>query len=242
MLPNRKFKGDIMDKITDYLKYCILFKDLTTQELQNLITSINYSVSDNCKNCIECCTCIVALEGDICDSLGIVIQGELEVQKHYASGKVVTLAKLNKGNIFGEAIAFSETNIYPATIVSSKGSIILYISKKDIITMCSSYPKVLNNFMQLLSSKILLLNRKIKELSFETLRQKISNYLLCEYDIQKNTSLILPMSRKALAEHLGVQRPSLSRELVNMKQDGLIDFNKNLVKINDLEGIEAILI
>ncbi|MGH4138491.1 Crp/Fnr family transcriptional regulator [Clostridium sp.] len=231
-----------MDKLINQLKYCILFKGLTTQELQNLITNTNYSIADNCKNCIECHTCIVALEGDICDSLGIVIQGELQVQKHYASGKVVTLTKLNRGKIFGEAITFSETNIYPATIVSSRGSIILYISKKDIITMCSSYPVVLNNFMQLLSSKILLLNRKIKELSFETLRQKISNYLLSQYEIQKTTSLILPVSRKTLAEHLGVQRPSLSREFVNMKQDGLIDFNKNLVEIIDFERIKAILI
>ena len=195
-----------MDNLLNNLKPCILFKGLTTKELQNLITSIKYSILDNCKNCTECQTCIVALEGDTCDSLGIVLEGTLEVQKHYASGKVVTLAKLDKGKIFGEAIAFSETNIYPATIVSFKGSIILYISKKDIIDMCSSYPIVLNNFMQLLSSKILLLNKKIKELSFDTLRQKISNYLLSQYEFQKNLSLILPISRKNLAEHLGVQK------------------------------------
>ena len=231
-----------MYELINHLKHCILFKGLTSEELQNLILNVNYSIYDNCKNCVECSTCIVALEGDICNSLGIVIEGELEVQKHYASGKVVTLAKLNKGKTFGEAIAFSETNIYPATIVASKGSIILYISKKDIISMCSSYPKVLNNFMQLLSSKILLLNRKIKELSFETLREKISSYLLSQYEIQKNLNLTLPMSRKDLAQHLGVQRPSLSREFVNMKDDGLIDFNKNLVEIKDLEAIEDILI
>jgi CRP-like cAMP-binding protein len=231
-----------MYELINHLKHCILFKGLTSEELQNLIINVNYTIYDNCKNCAECSTCILALEGDICNSLGIVIEGELEVQKHYASGKVVTLAKLNKGKTFGEAIAFSETNIYPATIVASKGSTILYISKKDIISMCSSYPKVLNNFMQLLSSKILLLNRKIKELSFETLREKISSYLLSQYEIQKNLNLILPMSRKDLAQHLGVQRPSLSREFINMKDDGLIDFNKNLVEIKDLEAIEYILI
>lgn len=231
-----------MNKLVEHLKHCILFKDLTPNELKNLLVNINYSIYDNCKNCDECHGCMIALEGDKCDTLGIVIHGELEVQKHYASGKVLTLAKLNKGNTFGEAIAFSETNIYPATIVTSKGSIILYISKKDIISMCSAYPKVLNNFMQLLSSKILLLNRKIKELSFETLRQKISNYLLSQYEIQKTLSIVLPVSRKDLAEHLGVQRPSLSREFVNMKCDGLIDFNRSLVQIKDLEGIEDILI
>ncbi|MCJ7688094.1 MAG: Crp/Fnr family transcriptional regulator [Clostridiaceae bacterium] len=230
-----------MNNLMDHLKHCVLFKDLTDEELKNSLANINCSIYDNCKNCDECRGCIIALEGDKCDSLGIVIQGELEVQKHYASGKVVTLAKLNKGKTFGEAVVFSETNIYPSTIVKSKGSIILYISKKDILTMCSTYPRVLNNFMQLLSSKILLLNRKIKELSFETLRQKISNYLLTQYEIQKTLDLVLPVSRNDLAEYLGVQRPSLSRELVNMKNDGLIDFNKNLFHIKDLEGIEDIL-
>ena len=79
-------------------------------------------------------------------------------------------------------------------------------------------------------------------LFWETLRQKISSYLLSQYETQKTLSLRLPMSRKDLAQHLGVQRPSLSREFVNMKDDGLIDFNKNLVQIKNLESLEDILI
>jgi len=50
------------------------------------------------------------------------------------------------------------------------------------------------------------------------------------------------MSRKNLADHLGVQRPSLSRELVNMKNDGLINFNKSLVQIKNLKDIKDVLI
>ena len=103
-----------MDKLVNDLKLCILFKGLTTHELKNLITNINYSIADNNKDCVESSTNIVALEGDICNSLGIVIQGEIEVQKHYASGKIVTLAKLNKGKIFGEAIAFSRNKYIPS--------------------------------------------------------------------------------------------------------------------------------
>jgi CRP-like cAMP-binding protein len=104
MLPNLKFEGDYINNLVDHLKCCILFKDLIPEELEDLIKHINYTILDNCKNCVECTNCIIALEGDICSSLGIVLQGELEVQKHYASGKVVTLAKLDKGKIFGEAI------------------------------------------------------------------------------------------------------------------------------------------
>nr|WP_242949572.1 helix-turn-helix domain-containing protein [Clostridium pasteurianum] len=44
-----------------------------------------------------------------------------------------------------------------------------------------------------------------------------------------------------MAEELGIPRPSLSRELVNMKKDGLIDFHKNTFKILNLEAMEDIL-
>jgi len=42
------------------------------------------------------------------------------------------------------------------------------------------------------------------------------------------------MSKKDLAEKLGVQRSSLSRELNKMRRDGLIDFNANYIIINNL--------
>ena len=43
-----------------------------------------------------------------------------------------------------------------------------------------------------------------------------------------------------MAEMLNIPRPSLSRELTNMKEDGLIDFYKNNIKILDLEGLKKV--
>ena len=37
---------------------------------------------------------------------------------------------------------------------------------------------------------------------------------------------------------MGVARPSLSRELISMKNDGLIDFNLKEIRILDLEKLE----
>jgi Mn-dependent DtxR family transcriptional regulator len=44
-----------------------------------------------------------------------------------------------------------------------------------------------------------------------------------------------------MAELLNIPRPSLSRELIKMKQDGLIDFYKNRFKILDLKKLEKTL-
>lgn len=46
------------------------------------------------------------------------------------------------------------------------------------------------------------------------------------------------MSKKDWAEKLGVQRPSLSRELIKMKEEGLIDYDKEKIFIKDINAIK----
>ena len=50
------------------------------------------------------------------------------------------------------------------------------------------------------------------------------------------------MTKEKLAESLGITRPSLSRELINMKDLGLIDYSRSHIKILDLEEIENTLV
>lgn len=227
-----------MDYIIKALKKCILFKDLSEEEIKKILSTIRYTIYNQCKNCVNCKTCVLALEGDDCTSLGIVLEGTIEIQKQYPNGKIVSLSTLKTGDIFGEAIVFSKHHKYPATIISNKNSIVMYILKENIISMCSGNTLILNNFMELLSSKILNLNKKITELSLETLRQKLCFYLLQEYKKQKNLKLTIPMSKKSLSEYFGVQRPSLSRELINMKNDKLINSDKNIIEILDLDRLQ----
>ncbi len=132
-------------------------------------------------------------------------------------------------------------NKYPSTILSTSNSKIMFISKDDIVKLCSLDPLILNNLMGLLSNKILMLNKKVRNLSYETIRQKISSFLLEQYADQNSLTIKLNVSRKALAEIFGIPRPSLSRELINMKNDNLLDFEKNIIIIKDLEALEEIL-
>ncbi len=221
-----------MDCTYGILKDCILFKGLNNVEILDLLAKAQYSVKQYKRDEV------VAVEEEQCRALAIVIEGAVQVQKIYASGKTVTLTRLGPGKIFGEAIIFSNTHMYPATIVAAVDSTIMYITKEDIINFCRYSPVVLENFMRLLSDKILMLNRKVKELSFETLRQKVCHFILEEYNRQRSLTIRLNLSRKAMAEHMGVQRPSLSRELIKLKNEGLIDFDKNSLIIKDLEGLE----
>jgi len=49
------------------------------------------------------------------------------------------------------------------------------------------------------------------------------------------------MTKQKLSEILGVPRPSLSRELINMKDLGIIDYSRDFIKILNKEELENLL-
>ena len=144
--------------------------------------------------------------------------------------------------ILSKSVLFSDINLYPATVISASSSKIMFISKDNFIKYCTSHKDFLERFLNDLTNKIFVLNKSITNLTFNSIRQKICNFLITEYKLQKSYNIKLKMTKEKIAESLGITRPSLSRELINMKDEGLIDYSRNYIKILDLEEIEDILV
>lgn len=225
-----------MKEYLDSLSKSILFRDVERDKISDLLSNVPYTITNYNKDDI------IAIEEDDCNSLGIILKGTVEIHKPFPSGKIVTINNFEAGNVFGEALVFSGRHKYPATITSSSDSEIMYINKKDIIKLMRANDRVLNNFVSVLSNRILMLNDRITNLSYDTVRKKIANILLVEYSKQKSKLLTLPFCRKKMAELLNIPRPSLSRELINMKEDGIIDYHKNKLKIIDIDLLEECLL
>ncbi len=183
----------------------------------------------------------IAHEGDECHAIGIVKQGAIEIQTIYPSGKVLTHVRLVQGNVFGEAIIFNAKKTYPVTITAIEKCEIGYIHRQDLLTIFHDYPQALKNYLTLMSNRLMTLNKKIRHLSLDTLDKRVANFLLQTYKTSGNKLFSTGLSRKAMAEMMGVQRPSLSRCLVKMKNDGVIDFDGDSFKIVNLEALENIL-
>ena len=134
------------------LTKCVLFRSLGRNEIKDLLSSLKYNIKHYDKDQT------IAIEGDDCNSLGIIIKGNIEIHKSFSSGKVVTINHFEEGNIFGEALVFSGSHSYPATLISTNNTEIMFISREDIVLMMSINKIVLHNFMGVLSNRILMLN------------------------------------------------------------------------------------
>lgn len=211
-----------------------MFKDKSQEYILDLFKDSNYIIKNYSKNDI------IAMEGDTCTSIGLVLDGNIDIKRTLGT-KVIHVSSFSKGHIFGEVIAFSDVNLYPATVTSSTSSKIMFISKDNFIKFCTSHKDFLEMFLNDLTNKIFVLNKSITNLTFNNIRQKICNFLVTEYKLQNSQNIKLKMTKEKIAESLGITRPSLSRELIHMKDMGLIDYSRNHIKILDLEEIENIL-
>ena len=221
-----------MKDILKLLQNNFLFKGIDSENLKKIYEETKYHINKYDKGEI------IAHEEEKCSTIGLILEGTIELQRIYPSGKYIVLNKLTLGDVFGEAIIFSKQENYPATVIALNQCSILYIDKVDMLELFSREKRILENFLELLSNKVLMLNSKIKNISFKNIRHRVINYILEAMKLQKNSTIKLKESKESIAAALGIPRPSLSRELINLRDMGYIDFDRSNIKILDIEALE----
>lgn len=212
-----------------------MFKNLTKKEILDLFKDSKYTIKNYNKEDI------IALEGHPCNSIGLILGGGVDIKRFLPGDKIILMSSFSKGNLFGEVITFSDINIYPATVVSNSKTEVMFIDKYDFIDFCSNHKNILISFLNDITNKIVELNKTVKTISFVSIRQKIVSFLLDEYKLQNSNFIKMTKTKTKLAETLGVPRPSLSREFINMKNDNLIDYTNDYVKLLDIEKLRNII-
>ncbi len=184
---------------------------------------------------------LFASEGELCKGISLVLEGSVEVKKIHISGKETTVTELYPGDTFGEVIIFSDYKHFPSSLFSRKNTRILHIPEEAVLSLCKVKPDFLRNLMGLLSNKVWMMSNKVRILSYDRLKQRVASYLMHQYRIQDTSNLTLPHNRQEMADYLDMPRPSLSRELQNLKNEGLILYHKYQFTLLQPEKLESIL-
>lgn len=203
-----------------------LFKNLTKEEIDSFIKE-NKGLRRSLKRGEE-----VFSQGEIPNYLFILEEGSVVVENISENGNRSIVNRFSKpGTAFGEVYLYLPERPYDYSCVCDVDSTILAIPKTALIISGDNFKnsKVVNNMLLILSEKAFYLNQKLLIQSGKTLREKLSRFFLSN---SKESSLELEFSREELADFFGVTRPSISREIMNMKRDGLIDVVGNKVILN----------
>lgn len=174
----------------------------------------------------------IASEGDISHKLGIVLEGKISVKSYSAGGKNLTFATLLPGNLFGDLLIYGKKEkTFPGILVTKGITKVAFIRHEEFEHLLFNDIVLLRNFLSLVSEKAYEMNMRSKLLSQDSIRNKIL-FWLQQMTLEQGSNIItLNMTKEELASILFTQRPSLSRELALMKEDGLIDYDRHTITL-----------
>ena len=202
-----------------------LIKSLSDEDILVNLKSGKFKVTSYKKNSV------IHFDGETCNKLEIILSGKVVVDRIDKSGTLLTISEFYKDDILGGNLLFSKNPYYPMTVLTQLPTDILGIDREVLFELFCNNPVFLRTYLELTSDRAFILGDKIKHYINKTIRESIMNYLNYESKKQNSNHIKLNITKKALAERIGVQRTSLSRELAKMRKDGLILFDTDSITL-----------
>lgn len=215
------------ETIMDYIKNMKLFKGLTENELIRLYEEVqpNVQVLNKGEELVH--------QKEVSDVFALVMKGCIYGKQYNADGSLHIVSVYAEGELVNLEVAVSRSRVAPVSLEASENSQLLLFS--DEMMRRSTYSsQVAQNIVEILADENIKKANKIEILTTIGLRNKIMKYLSILSSKANGPTVSIRMNQSQLAEYLFVSRSNLSKELNDMKRDGIIEINGD--KYTLLEG------
>ena len=218
-----------MKKYVSVLKRTRLFAGVGDDEIASMLSCLGARLCTYKKGEY------VLRQGEHLNDIIVLVDGSLHIQKDDYWGNRSILGQIAVGETFGEAYVAPESGSLLNDVVAVDDSAAIFFDVKRILTTCSSacrfHAMVVQNMFFAISEKNRKLVQKLGHMSKRSTREKLISYLSEEAKRHSSSSFTIPFNRQQLADFLSVDRSAMSNELCKMRNEGLLEFNKNSFRL-----------
>lgn len=218
-----------MLKFLEILKKCPLFDEIEEKDLIKMLSCLGARVLSFDKKYT------VFSEGSKAKYIGIVLSGSVQTVLIDYDGNRSIISNIAASEVFAEDYACAEINSIPVTVISNEPSEIMLIDCSHILHTCSNncgfHQQLIYNLMKDLATKTIMFHQRVEITSKRTTREKLMTYLNIEAKKSSSNSFDIPFDRQELADYLEVDRSGLSAEISKLRNEGILESNKNHFKL-----------
>ncbi|MGI6751938.1 MAG: Crp/Fnr family transcriptional regulator [Anaerovoracaceae bacterium] len=214
-----------MKKYISLIEKSLLLNCLSEEEVNSCLKDGSFRITNYGKDNI------IHFSGEVCRGLEVILSGHVVVERIDEAGNLMTIADFYGGEVLGGNLLFSKTPYYPMTITAKQPTIVVGIDKEHLLELFSGNPIFLRTYLESVADHTSILGHRIRHYVGKTIRECITTYLEHERQNQGTSIILLPITKKAWAERIGVSRTSLSRELRKMQRDGLIRYDAKTIEL-----------
>lgn len=218
-----------MEKYIPVLKNTVLFSGIGEEDIGAMLSCMQARLRTYKKGEF------ILRQGERTENIMVLAEGRLLIQRDDHWGNRSIISMVSPGEMFGEAYAAPESGPVLNDVTAAEDSAVIFFDVKRIITVCPSacrfHSIAVQNLFFAISEKNRRLVRKLSVMSRRTTRDKLIAYLSDEAKRQNSSSFSIPFNRQQLADFLSVDRSAMSNELCRMRDEGLLEFEKNRFKL-----------
>lgn len=212
-----------------------LFKGLKNETIAFLLSKVHFQLKQYDKNEI------IAYSGDPCQNLYVLSQGSVRGEMIDFTGKTIKIEDIEAPRPLAPAFLFGKMNQYPVTIAANEETAMLVLPKDSVLKLLQMDLVFLKNYMDIISNRAQFLSKKIRFLSFQSIKGKFAHYVLSLTSGSNQNSVLLPKTQAEMADLFGVARPSLARAIRSLDADGIISAKGKEVAILDKRRLSSYL-
>ena len=181
---------------------------------------------------------IILSQGEKTENFGVIEHGCIDASHYTTDGGESLIAQLSAGQVFADFIAASPSKESPVTLIAHEDCTVVLIPINELFSAHIGFEKemglIMTNLVGIYAEQYFELKDRVFCITAPTLREKILRFFCLQQEKTKSNCFTINMTRERMATYLNAERSALSRELMRMKKEKIIDCNGKhfILKIN----------
>lgn len=221
-------------ELPDKLKRTFIFSDFTAAELEaagRLFKKKKYKKG-----------VVVFHEGQPGSAFYLISSGRIKIYKLAEDGRELIFGIFGDGAIFGDVPVF-DGGPYPATASTLVDTEVSYMSRDDFERLITEYPQISLKIIRVLGKRLRQAHGFVMDIAMKSVAQRLAAQLLQladEYGRTEDGAIVidLQLTRREIAELIGVTRETATRELSKFSRAGTIRLEGKKIFLIDRNKLE----
>jgi CRP-like cAMP-binding protein len=167
------------------------------------------------------------------EGLFLLKAGHVRIYRIAPDGRKLVLTTLGPGAAFGE-MSFVGQSMVGSFAEAIDDCTVCIMSRIDIEQIILEHPAVAVRMTQLLSQRLRETEDMLERVAFQSVPVRLGKLLLSLVDANDE---VVGYSHQDLADMVGTSRETISRAIVELKAEGLVEVDRRCVRILDLDSL-----
>jgi CRP/FNR family transcriptional regulator, cyclic AMP receptor protein len=180
---------------------------------------------------------VIFREGDEGDTCYLLRSGAVVLTREHQDGRMVALAELRAGAMFGELAMFrGETR--SATAEAFEATTAVALLAGDMQRLIRRHPELALKLLAALAERVSRTNERLLQQSFQTVAGRVASALVAQTIARQaegapDADVLIRATQAEIANLAGTSRESASRFLATLERAGVVTLGRGKVTVHD---------